>query len=99
MVKVPVVPRSSAPAGAKSLPTPAEPECKIKLYSTLMFQAQAAKIKPGDLEFDALVASIEKCGMINAICVTKRGRVIDGKRRVAAAIKAGLQMIPVHVKG
>ncbi len=52
--------------------------------------------EPDDIE--GLTESIRKHGIIEPLIVTRDGQLVAGRRRLAAAIRAGLATVPVRVR-
>ena len=48
-------------------------------------------------DLDGLVTSIRKRGVLQPIIIAPDGRLLAGRRRLEAARRAGLELVPVHV--
>ncbi len=60
-------------------------------------ETSAPTASAGGLDLDGLTASIEARGVLEPLIVTPEGRLLAGRRRLEAARRAGLKMIPVRV--
>lgn len=54
-------------------------------------------VMPGDPQFDAMLASVEKEGILEPLTINLSWHIIDGNHRLAAARLLGLEMVPVRV--
>ena len=48
-------------------------------------------------DLDGLVTSIRKQGVLQPLIIAPNGRLLAGRRRLEAARRAGLELVPVHV--
>jgi ParB/RepB/Spo0J family partition protein len=48
-------------------------------------------------DLDGLVTSIRKRGVLQPLIIAPNGRLLAGRRRLEAARRAGLELVPVHV--
>jgi DNA modification methylase len=77
--------------------TPVETAMKIELRKLSEIRPYANNPRQNDAAVDAVAASIRQFGFRQPIVVDEAGEIICGHTRYKAAIKLGLELVPVHV--
>ena len=72
---------------------------KVKLRSITTIRPYDRNPRVNDQAVDAVAASIREFGFRQPIVIDEDGVIIVGHTRYKAALKLGLEKVPVHVAG